>query len=163
MAVVELLILVVLVAAAYGVASAGAGFVPTRPDTWAAAARGRGAIVLGALGLAAGVTVLVIVARLSLTGAATADLGRIQVLATWARTRGQAARLAAAFALLGAGPAALIALASTLRWNASGCNATLAVVAAGALAVGLWLPLHAGAAAHAWRALRPADAERAAR
>ncbi len=163
MTVVKLLIFLVLIAAAYGVAFSGRGFAPMRPDTWATAAQGRGAIVLCGLGLAAVLSVLFIAARLSLSGAATADLGRIQVLATWARTRGQAARLAAAFALLGAAPVALIALALMLRWNTSGTIATCGIVTAGALAIGLWLPLHAGAAAQAWRSIRPAALERPAR
>ena len=154
--IVKLLGLLLLVAAAYGVASAGRGFSAVRPDTWAAAARGQGSLLLGVLGFGAVLAVVFIAARLSLAGAATAACGRIQVLATWARTRGQAARLAVVFALLGAGPLALALLAWTRPWDEAGRASPFLAGLCGAAALGVWLPLHAGAAAHVWRVLAPA-------
>lgn len=146
-----LLFFTALIASAYAVASAGAGFVAAEPATWAKAVDGRGRLVLGALG-AAGTAALVWAAlRLCLAAAASVARGRVQVLSAWPLTRRRAWRLGLALALVGAPPAALLA---TLFFVGKAV-ASAPPIAAGAVGfaqglviAGLWLPMNVGLMAY---------------
>ncbi|MEO7027080.1 MAG: hypothetical protein ABI056_05950 [Caulobacteraceae bacterium] len=150
------LMFVVLLAGAYAVASAGAGFIATRPTSWPAAVDGRGRWVLGILTLAGATALALTAVRLSLSGAATTAIGRVQVLATWVVTRGQIARLITAFLIAGGAPLALMfGIAAMRAGHPAPLPAAAITLLAGAAALGLWLPLRTGLVVHAYRALAP--------
>jgi hypothetical protein len=142
--IIALLALVILLCGAYAVASAGRGFDPAQIATWAPAITGTGRFVLGTVGVFCSVGFVYAAARISLAEAATASRSRLQVLSSFALTRGRALPLAAAHILL-ASPA--IGLSA---WGAGRSYRGAWVVAEGFAIGGVWLPLSVGLMAYAY-------------
>jgi len=156
MAILGLLLFILLLASAYAVASAGAGFVASEPATWAAAVDGRGRFALGAVAAVGLAALLWARLRLSLGSAASVARGRVQVLSAWPITRGRALSMAVGVVLVGLGPVLLLAaLASGTPFVAGKSAAVrdLADLAEGLVIAGLWLPLDAGLMSYFYRRL----------
>ncbi len=146
---------VVLLAFAYAAAASGRGFVASDIATWAPAVDARGQVVVTAV---AGLCALALAwasARISLAAPATVMRGRVQVLATWPITRGQAWRLLAANIVVSAIPG--LAIAGLLEISAVRTGlATPVRLAAGLIFSGLWLPAVIGLMTGFYRRLEPA-------
>ncbi|HEY1879796.1 MAG TPA: hypothetical protein VGG68_07690 [Caulobacteraceae bacterium] len=142
--VIGLLALVALLCSAYAVASTGRGFDQAQIATWGPAIAGRGRLLLGVVGIVGAIGFTYAAARISLAEAATVNRKRLQVLSSFALTRGRALSLAIAHLLLAL---PLIGLAA---WGAiNGANGAWAM--AGGLAIGgLWLPMSVGLMAYAY-------------
>jgi hypothetical protein len=146
------LALFVLIAFAYAAASAGRGFVSSDIATWAAAVDGRGRVVVTVVAAVCGLALAWASARISMAAPATITRNRVQVLATWPITRGQAWRIMLANLILIALPALLIV--AVLRSAAD--PGFLARSAAALIMTGLWLPLSIGLMTYFYRRLEPA-------
>lgn len=147
-AVLAALLLVVFLASAYAVASAGVGFDPAQVRTWAPAIDDRGRVVLGLIA-AFGLSLLGwAMSRIALASAATSASGRIQVLTTWPLTRGQGWRLLLQRLLIAAPVLILAPLALHAARSAFGPGAWMLGAAAGAAIGALWLPLNCGLMAY---------------
>ncbi len=142
--IIALLALVVLLCGAYAVASAGRGFDPAQIATWAPAITRRGRLVLGVIGVFCAIGFVYAAARISLAEAATAGRSKLQVLSSFALTRGGALPLAIAHILLAAPVIGLLA------WGASRGYRGAWVVAEGFAIGGLWLPMSVGLMAYAY-------------
>jgi hypothetical protein len=140
LAALGLIAFVVLLCGAYAAASAGRGFNPAVVATWAPAISGGGSILLGAIALLCAVGLAYGAARISLAEAASVGRDRIQVLSSFAMTRGRALALIVANLALAA-PA--IAMAYGLRGQVGAAAAGLALGA-------LWLPMSVGLMAYAY-------------
>jgi hypothetical protein len=129
--IVGAILLVVLLALAYAVASTGAGFAADDPETWARAAQGRGRWVLGGALAAAAVALAWIHLRLSLASAATIARGRVQALSAWPLTRGAVLPILVAVVAVNALPATALIVAArwlTGAWHAAAAAAVIALV-----------------------------------
>ncbi len=153
-----LLAFVALIASAYAVASAGAGFVAADPATWGPAVDGRGRLVVGAVGVVGAAALLWAALRLSLAAAASVARGRVQVLSAWPLTRRYAWTIGLALALalaLIAAPLAL--LLAALSFAGGALKPAPPIVAAavgfaqGLVVAGLWLPMTVGLMAYLYR------------
>jgi hypothetical protein len=134
---------VVLLAFAYAAAASGRGFVASDIATWAPAVDSRGQVVVTAVAGLCALGLAWASARISLAAPATIVRDRVQVLATWPITRGQAWRLLGANLIVTAVPA--LAIAGLLQTSASRASLALpAQAAAGLVFAGLWLPLVIG-------------------
>jgi hypothetical protein len=152
MMILATLALFLLIAFAYAAASAGRGFVSSDIATWARAVDGRGRVVVTVV---AGVCVLALAwasARISMAAPATITRGRVQVLASWPLTRGQAWRILAANLVLVAVPALLIGGI----FGSAASPGLVARSAAALIVTGLWLPLAIGLMTYFYRRLEPA-------
>ena len=132
------LITVACLSLAYGVASAGSGFVASDPRSWPGAVHGAGRLAAG-LGALLGVALMLwVLARVALASAATMARRKIQVLSIWPLTRNVAWRVAGSMVLVfGAATAVSYLIGRTLAaWPQ---NLALAL-----LWQGLWLPMHVG-------------------
>jgi len=141
-----LLVFVALLACAYAVASAGAGFVAADPATWAPAVDERGRWVLGLAGTLGAAALIWASLRLRLAPAASIAGPRVRVLSAWPLTRGLAAPILAATLLIALPPAALLAVLALLS-EAKGSPMIIdgAINFAKGMAVaGLCLPMNAG-------------------
>ena len=120
-------VLAVLVGAVVvGVAKSNApGLDITSVDAWRAALGGPGALAASLPPLLSMAIMLWLFLRLSLAPAATVDLGRIQVLSAFGRTRGAAPVLAVAGAVLAAPAVILVVLIGYLRAVAGFAEGTL--------------------------------------
>ena len=151
-----LLLFTALIASAYAVASAGAGFVAAEPATWAMAVDGRGRLVLGAVGVVGAAALAWAALRLCLASAASVARGRVQVLSAWPLTSRCAWRLGLTLALVGAPPAALLATLFFVG-NAAAAAPPIAAgavgLAQGLVVAGLWLPMNVGLMAYLYRRL----------
>jgi hypothetical protein len=134
---------VVLLAAAYAVASAGPGFDPKQALSWAPAIDARGRVVLGGIATVLGAGIAWAWARTSLAEAASAAGGRIEVLNSWKATSGRGWRLLLAHLMLAAPLLATVVVAAAGPWAFA--------VAEGAILGVVWLPMSAGLMAYAWR------------
>ena len=162
LSVLGLLAFVAVLATAFGVASAGRGFVMALPSTWAGAVDGRGRAVVGVVGALCLAGMVWAGTRIALGAAASIDRGRVQLLATWVQTRRLVLPILVGRFLLGIGPIALAWLllgamprgghppSVPLLWTAS--------MAAGLVLAGLWLPLSVGLMAYLYRRCPPAPA-----
>jgi len=151
-----LLLFIVLIASAYAVASAGAGFVAAEPSTWARAVDGRGRFALGAVAAIGIANLLWARMRICLGPAASVARGRVQVLSAWPITRGRAWPIAAAAVLISVGPGLLLAALAFGILPAAGKSAgirDLADMAQGLVIAGLWLPLDVGLMTYFFRRL----------
>lgn len=156
MAVLGLLLFIALIASAYAVASAGAGFVAAEPSTWSAAVDGRGRFGLGLVAVVGFAALLWARMRICLAPAASVARSQVQVLSTWPITRGRAWPIAATVVLVGLGPALLLAALAFGIPMAAGKFAglrDLAGLAQGLVLAGLWLPLNAGLMTYFFRRL----------
>jgi hypothetical protein len=143
MAILAALAFVVLISAAYAVASAGPGFDARQVLTWAPAIDTRGRLVLAAVAAGVGLVMAWAWTRTSLAEAASLAGERIEVLSSWKATSGIAWRLLLA-QLIVAAPLLLGSFASRLGvWGMP--------LIEGAILGGLWLPMSAGLMAYAWR------------
>jgi hypothetical protein len=142
--IIALLALVVLLCSAYAVASTGQGFDPAQIATWAPAITGPRRVLLGIVGIFCAVGFVYASARISLAEAATASWSRLQVLSSFALTRGRALSLAVADILL-ASP--VIGLAA---WAASRSYRGGWTVTEGFAIGGVWLPMSVGLMAYAY-------------
>jgi len=136
--IVGAVLLVVLLALAYAVASTGAGFVASDPETWARAAQGRGRWVLGGALAAAAAVLAWIHLRLGLASAATIARGRVQALSAWPLTGGAVLPILVAVVAVNALPAA--GLLAAARWLTGALHAA---AAASVIALAM-LPLNVG-------------------
>ncbi len=154
LAVLGLLLFVILLCAAYAVASAGAGFDSSDLRTWASAVDGRGRIVLAVVGFTGVAALLWAMTRVSLGPAATVSNGRVQVLSVWPLTRKLGMTLLAVRTLITLPVAALFVLSWRLDVPPSlgqhGGASVLAIVA-GVVAAGVWLPMNAGFMAYIYK------------
>jgi len=146
LAICGLILFILLLATAYGVASAGPGFRAEDVGTWSGAVDVRGRVVVEALA-ALGVLVMGWLAmRLSLAEAATFADGRVQVLSAWRLTRAIAVPLSAGLLAVNAP----IALALWLLAGAAVMLPDVGVVlwliglATGLLFTAFLLPLNVG-------------------
>lgn len=135
-----LIAFVVLLCGAYAAASAGRGFNPTMVATWAPAIVGGGQVMLGAMAFLCILGLVFGAGRISLAEAASVDRDKVQVLSSFALTRGRTLPLVIANLVLAA-PA--IALALGLRGQIGAWTAGLAIG-------GLWLPMSVGLMAYAY-------------
>jgi hypothetical protein len=152
--ILALLVFVALLCCAYAVASAGAGFVPADPATWAPAVDVRGRWVLGAVGIAGAAGLLWAQLRLCLASAATVARGRVQVLSAWPTTRGSAWAILVPIVLVSLTPAALLAALIILGGRLAGGSFLIVGVlnfAEGLAVAGLWLPMNVGLMAYLHR------------
>ncbi|MGH7023577.1 MAG: hypothetical protein ACREEB_08310 [Caulobacteraceae bacterium] len=141
LAILAMLLLVVFLACAYAVASAGPGFNAAEVATWRPAIVGRGEALLGAVGVVGLAALAFAAARISLAEPATVARGRLQVLSTWPLTRGRALVLLTGHAVL----AALVIALAALRWPGPWWIACESLAVAG-----LWLPTSVGFMAYAY-------------
>ena len=142
--IVVLLALVILLCAAYAAASTGKGFDPANVATWTPAIVGGGRLLLGSVAALCGLGVLFVAVRVSLTEAATVQRGRVQVLSSFALTRGREVSLTTANFVV-ATPAVGLAF-----WGATrGFSGVWAVVESLTIA-GVWLPMSIGLMAYAY-------------
>ncbi len=153
------LALFVLIAFAYAAASAGRGFVASDIATWAPAVDGRGQVVVTAVAGLCALGLAWASARISLAAPATIVRDRVQVLASWPLTRGQAWRLLTANLIVTVVPA--LAIAGLLAIAVDGGIALPARGAAALIFSGLWLPSVIGLMTYFYRRLDPAGNERA--
>lgn len=137
--VITALMLTLVGAVAYGVASVGPGFVASRPETWIGAMGPVGRPIAGAVALVGLAGVIWLKVRLALSPAATVDRQAVQVLSAWPLTRKRVLVTLAAMLAAGAPTLAMIALAPLL-----GVDGGLAGVLISLVAVGVTLPLNAG-------------------
>lgn len=98
--IILLVTMVVAVAAAIMVNRGAALAPPTTPEAVIKALGPEGGSAVSILAIAAYAVFLFVMVRLSLTAAATADEGRIQVLSTWRRTKGQFWRIVASLVVV---------------------------------------------------------------
>jgi hypothetical protein len=141
------LLLVLFLAAGYGVASAGHGFSSREIATWAPAVDSRGRFVLGLVGAGGLAAFAWALSRVSLGSAATVALGRVQLLSTWPLTRRIGASLLAARLCLLAPAMLAFALAGGAQQAGAlkpVAGAAILFILAGLCVGGLWLPLNAG-------------------
>ena len=154
--VLGLLAFVVVLAAAFGVATSGRGFVMALPATWAGAVDGRGRLVLGLVSALCLGGLVWAGTRIAFGAAASIDRDKIQLLATWPATRRLVTPILLGRLLLGVVPIGLAWAAlrtvsraghppGMLLWGAS--------LAAGLALAGLWLPLSVGLMAYLYRRL----------
>jgi hypothetical protein len=149
-----LLAFVVVMSFAFALASAGRGFIVALPMTWAGAVDGRGRAVMTVVAGLAAVGLVWAATRISLGPAASVATGRIQVLASWPKTRGLVLPIVAARVVLGAVPigVAVAIFAWTARGAATGSWLAVAGgVAGGICLTGGWLPTSAGLMAYLYR------------
>ncbi len=154
LSVLALLAFVVVLAFAFAVASAGHGFVVAHPATWASAVDGRGRAIVGCVGAVELFGLVWAAARISMGGAASIALGKVQVLASWPVTRGLVAPILIGGILLGGPPfAGAITLLGAVSVQAAPFPGLtlLAGGAAGLLLAGLWLPTSVGLMAYLYR------------
>jgi hypothetical protein len=150
LAVLALLLFVVLLCAAYAVASAGSGFDPARVMTWAPAIDARGRVLLGTVASLGAAGMIFAAVRVSLAEPASVARGQVQVLSTWALARGGVWSILIGNAAIAAAPAAAFVLApAEIGWRL----VQAAVVAA------VWLPMNVGFMAYVFegRAMQKAD------
>jgi hypothetical protein len=154
--VLGLLAFVVVLAAAFGVATSGRAFVMAVPATWAGAVDGRGRLVLAVVAALCLAGLVWAGTRIALGATASVDRDKVQLLATWPATRRLVApillgRLSVGVVPIGVAWAAIWAVRrlghppSILLWAAS--------LAAGLAVAGLWLPLSVGLMAYLYRRL----------
>lgn len=137
--VLALLVFVALLAGAYAAASAGPGFDPAQVNTWAPAIQGGGRWLLGGLALAGAAGLIFAAARISLAEPASLAHGRVQVLSTWALSRGAVAAILIGNAVIAAPPAALFLFAPAgPLWRGL----------QGLVLAALWLPMDVGLMAY---------------
>jgi len=126
MTVVMAVLAVLVGAVVVGVAKSNApGLDITSVDAWRAALDGPGALAASLPPLLSMAIMAWLFLRLSLAPAATVDLGRIQVLSAFGRTRGVVLVLAAAGAVLAAPAIILVVLIGYLRAIAGFAEGTL--------------------------------------
>jgi hypothetical protein len=143
-AIVGALLSIGVLAVAFGVAAAGAGFVAGDPATWAAAVDGRGRIVIGLAGAAAGAALAWVLVRLAYAAVATIARARVQALSAWPISRGVTLKTAAGLAVVTLPVfAALLVLAAA--------RPVAGALLAGLLIAGLALPLNAGLMTYLYR------------
>jgi hypothetical protein len=153
--ILAMLVFVVVLASAYAVASAGTGFVTSDVATWPRAVDGRGRVVVSVMALGGLAGLSWAATRISLAAAATAVLGRIQVLSAWPLTRGRVWPIVLARASIGAGPSAILIGVLRVSGPHSGAGATWTIALLCGFAVaGLWLPLDVGLVAYFYRRVR---------
>ncbi len=144
MAIVGALLLVLLLALAFGVASAGVHFDAADPRTWGQAVDERGRAVLGiASALAAGMFAWVF-ARLAYAPVATIARGRVQVLSAWPLSRGLVLKTLAGLVATGAPAVVALLIWRCVAASPLGPTSIAGAVIAGLLIAGLGLPLNAG-------------------
>jgi hypothetical protein len=145
---------VVVLAMAFGMASAGPGFVMAAPATWAGAVDVRGRIVVAAVSAVCLGGLIWAGTRVSLGGPASIDRDKVQLLATWAASRRLVLPILVGRLLLGAAPLGLAGaaiLAVTSRRDLSAPILWTLSAAAGLALAGLWLPLSVGLMAYLYR------------
>lgn len=141
-------------AVALGVASAGKGYSAADPATWQAAMGGAGRAIVGGVGLAVLAGLTWVKARLALSAAATADLGKVQVLSAWPLTKGRVLPVLASM-IAAALPSLAVGAALRLLGPVSVSEGLFVGLASGLTACGVTLPLSAGLMTYLYR--RPAD------
>jgi hypothetical protein len=154
--VLGLLVFVVVLATAFGVASSGHGFVLALPATWGGAIEGPGRLVLGLVAALCLAGLVWAATRIALGAAASIDKDKVQLLATWPATRRLVAPILLGRLALGVIPIgfAWIAFWAVSRF-AQPPPAVLwtACLTAGLAVAGLWLPLSVGLMAYLYRRL----------
>ncbi len=139
LAVITALMLTVVGAVAYGIASTGQGFTASLPETWIPAMGPVGRPIAGAVALAGLAGVIWLKLRLALSPAATVHRQAVQVLSAWPLTRGRVLAILAASLTAAAPTLAVVGLARLL-----GAGGGLAGVLISLTSVGVTLPLNAG-------------------
>jgi hypothetical protein len=143
--VLALLLFVALLCFAYAAASAGRGFDAANVATWAPAVSQRGGLIVTAAAILGGAGWVWAAARISLAEAASVARGRVQVLSTWALTRGRVATILAGNAVLAAPPAVAFIL---LPAHGGGLGPIVGRALQSLLLAGLWLPMNVGLMAY---------------
>ncbi len=154
LAVPALLIFVVGLGAAYGMAFANPGFDPANASTWTAG----GPVLVGSaavLGVGA-LSLLWLSSRVSLGAAATVAERRVLMISTWPLTRGAGwslivARLILSLVVVTPVAAAFSGTRSLAPTSAGGIASLTGLV----LLVGLWAPLNVGALSYFYRHRSP--------
>lgn|GEM_PF-5330516 len=159
--VVVLVLTIVVASAIIGVSiAAGVPFQPTSPD-WLAEMGLIGGLILALVVIAAYVVFVWLAIRLSLAAAATAAVGRIQLLSTFPLTKGHVWRLLGSL-LIVAGPVIVVALVNGamtgLSGGAPGAASTGLAIVTGLLVAFVYLPAAAGLLVYLYRRLAPAGA-----
>jgi hypothetical protein len=144
MMILGLLAFIVLLAFAYAAAASGHGFVASDVATWARAVESRGRVIVVAVGLACGLSLVWAFGRISLAAPASVRRGQVQVLSTWPLTRGQVWPMALSSLLVMVVPTVLVAALARAGAVASPRLAEAALAAAAIVAAGVWLPLNVG-------------------
>lgn len=152
-----LILFVVILAAAYGVASTGAGFHADDPGSWSRAVDARGRLIVEVLAALGGLALTWVALRLAYSAAATVALARVQVLSTWTLTRG--AVIAIAASLIGINAPLLLALWSLRQVFGAPLQSDVTAVAVGAIVSGLMLPLNVGLMAYLYDQTSPTGPE----
>ncbi len=147
LAILTALMLTVVGAVAFGIASVGHGFLAAEPRTWTPAMGPVGRPLAGAVALAGLAGIVWVKARLGVSPAATVDRQAIQVLSAWPLTRGRVLAVVAAMAVAAAPTAAL-------AWGlgvAGGLHTWPGALLLGLMAIGVTLPLNAGLMTYLYR------------
>jgi hypothetical protein len=147
LAILGLLLLTGLLSLTYAVASAGHGFDPANPATWARAVTGRGRLVIGAAIVIGTVALAWAAVRVSLAEAASVAGDAVQVLSAWRLTRGRALTIACGNLLLAIIPAAAFLLVPAPLAGADWPRP----LAFGLGLAGAWLPLQVGLMAYVYQ------------
>ena len=157
LAVPGLLIFVVGLGAAYGMAYSHPGFDRTDISTWTASGPVLvGAVVVLSLG---GLAMLWLSARVALGGAATVAQRRVLMITTWPLTRGKGWRLAIARLLVSlAVVIVVIAISAVARAVLPATAGRLIPVLSGALVLALRAPLKVGVLSYFYRHRSPMPA-----
>lgn len=154
LAVPGLLIFVVGLGAAYGMAYSHPGFDRTDISTWTAS----GPVLVGSTAVLSvgGLAMLWLSARIALGAAATVAERRVLMISTWPLTRGKGWRVAIA-RLLASLAAVLVVIAVSLVVRAAvpGAAARLIPVVSGMLLLGLRAPLKVGVLSYFYRHRSP--------
>ena len=140
LAVPGLLLSVIGLGVAYGMAYAHPGFDPKNATTWTAS----GPVLLGGgvvVGIG-GLTMLWLLSRVSLGPAASVTERRVTMLSSWPLTRGLGWRIVAARLVLGA--AALLLVWLVQRLAPAGASARIAAMVCDILFVAIFLPMEVG-------------------
>ena len=157
LAVPGLLITVVGLGIAYGMAYAHPGFDAMDASSWTAS----GPVLVGSLTVLGigGLAMLWLAARVSLSGASTVMERRVLMLSTWPLTRGLGWRLLVARLAVSLGVFAIIlGVAAAIRMLAPTWADRLIPVLSGALLLGLRLPLKVGVMSYFYRHRSPLPA-----
>ncbi len=157
LAVPGLLIFVVGLGAAYGMAYSHPGFDRTDISTWTAS----GPVLVGTVAVLSvgGLAMLWLSARVALGAAATVAERRVLMISTWPLTRGKGWRLAIARLLVSVAVVlVVIGVSAAVRAAAPAAAARLIPVVSGVLLLGLRAPLKVGVLGYFYRHRSPLPA-----
>jgi hypothetical protein len=151
LSVLGLLAFVVILAFAFGLASAGHGFILALPMTWSHGVDARARLAMALVAGAAFAALAWAAARLSFGPAASVAMGQIQVLASWPKTRGMVLGIVVGRVVIAVGALGIaggVVFAAARSFPQSPPVLALASVIAGLCVTGGALPLSAGFLAH---------------